>query len=110
MARLLTDDPNAQSKNRLVGIRLAALTIGLRASWTELFGDSDSAAIVLAMVVISSERLLRQELGPDLQTLATQIPPELLGSCNISSIATATGLNRETVRRKVGHLVVTGLI
>jgi DNA-binding IclR family transcriptional regulator len=38
------------------------------------------------------------------------MPLEELSSCNIHSIAAATGLNRETVRRKVEQLVKRGLL
>jgi DNA-binding IclR family transcriptional regulator len=33
------------------------------------------------------------------------MPPELLTRCNVSSIAAAIGLNRETARRKVQSLL-----
>lgn len=33
-----------------------------------------------------------------------------MGPCNISSIASATGLNRETTRRRIGELERAGLL
>jgi predicted transcriptional regulator len=110
MARLATDTETADARSRLIGIRLAALTLRLRGSWTELFGSSDTAAIALAIVAISAERMLRDKLEPELQTLATPMPSAAFGACNISAIAKATGLNRETARRKVDELVRSGLI
>ncbi len=48
------------------------------------------------MVGISSERLLRDELDPHLECLSVPLPIEALASCNINSIAIATGFNRES--------------
>jgi DNA-binding IclR family transcriptional regulator len=39
-----------------------------------------------------------------------QLPVEAFGICNVSSIAKATGLNRETARRKVDKLVRRGMV
>lgn len=93
-----------------MGIRLVTLTLRLRENWTRLVGYADTAAIALAIVAISAERLLRDELDPQLESLTVPMPKEALGSCNISSIAAATGFNRETARRKVDQLVEAGLI
>src|SRR5207244_12762206 len=60
--------------------------------------------------VISAEKLLREELDPELQTLARRLPQDRLGRVNFSSIAAATAINRETVRRKVNDLQKAGLV
>lgn len=100
----------AEVKNRLIGIRLAMLTLRMRDNWIKLFGDHQTALIALAIVVIMSERLMRSELDPELETLAVPMPTADLAKCNLSSIAAATGLNRETIRRKVDQLVRRGLV
>ena len=110
MARLVTNEANARSKSRLVGIRLATLTLRLRGSWSQLFGDADTAAIALAIVAIVSERLLREQLAREQESLTVAMPDAALGACNISSIAAATGMNRETTRRKVNQLTRDGLL
>jgi hypothetical protein len=110
MPRLTTNNDFADAKSRLVGIRLASLTLRLRGSWTELFGSSDAAAIALAIVAIGSERMLRETLDPELESLAVQMPADAFGVCNISSISKATGINRETTRRKVDELVGRGVV
>ena len=56
------------------------------------------------------ERLLRTELGPEYESLDKPMPMTDLSRCNINSIASATGLNRETARRKVNQLVESGLL
>ena len=108
--RLVTKNEVAEAKSRLIGIRLATLTLRLRGSWTELFGSPDTAAIALAVVAISSERMLREALDPELGSLSVQMPSDAFGICNISSIAKATGFNRETARRKVDEMVQHGLL
>jgi len=110
VAQLITDSDAAAAKSRLVGIRLATLTLRLRGSWTELFGSPDAAAIALAIVAIGAERMLRDNLTPTLTSLATPMPAEAFGECNISAIAKATGFNRETARRKVDELVQLGIV
>jgi len=108
--RLSTPAQQVGSKSRLAGIRLAVLTLRLRETWQRLFGDDDAALIALAVIVTVSDRLLRAEVDPELQSLDRPMPLDQLSTCNISSIANATGLNRETARRKVQQLVKTGLL
>ena len=110
MVRLSTPAERVTSKSRLVGIRLAVLTLRLRENWQRLFGDQDSTLIALAIVAIVSERLLRTELDPDFESLERPMPLAELSPCNINSIASATGLNRETTRRKVNQLIADGLL
>lgn len=102
----LTIDPQASTAmSRLTAIRLALLTSRAMEHWREGVGDNESAMILLAVVAITGERLTRTELPEDLRSVATQLPPGYAAGCNISSIAAATGLNRETTRRKVGALI-----
>ena len=110
MVRLVTDTEATVAKSRLVAIRIAMLTLRLRNNWVQMFGDMDTAAIVMAVVAIASERLMRAGLGSELETLAQPLPEGVLAHCNISSIAAATGLNRETTRRKVDQLIQKGLL
>lgn len=110
MIRLITDYEVAEAKSRLVGIRLATLTLRLRGSWTELFGSPDAAAMGVAIVAIGAERMLRDNLDPKLHSLKVPMAAEAFGECNISAIAKATGLNRETARRKVDELVLLGIV
>ena len=110
MLRITTPAEKAAAKNRLVGIRLAVLTLRLRENWRRLFGEQDSMLIALAIVAIVSERLLRTELDPEFESLDRAMPLTELSTCNINSIAIATGLNRETARRKINALVESGML
>lgn len=66
--------------------------------------------VLLAVVAITSERLIRSDLPMDLRSLDRPMPAERLARCSVSSIAAATGLNRETARRKVNELIGAGIL
>jgi DNA-binding MarR family transcriptional regulator len=102
-------EQTAQVKSRLAAIRLAMLTLRLMENWRERIKDYDTIMIVIAIGAITAERLTRTELH-ELENIARAVPADLLGTCNISSIAEATGLNRETTRRKVNKLEADGLV
>ena len=107
----LTLDPEALTANsRLTAIRLALLTSRSMENWRRDVGDNDSAMILLAVVAICGERLTRTELPEALRSVATSLPPGVAAGCNVSSIAAATGLNRETTRRKVNALIESGYL
>lgn len=107
----LTIDPKAAAAmSRLTAIRLALLTSRAMENWREGVGDNDSAMILLAVVAITGERLTRTELPELLRSVATPLPAGYAAGCNISSIAAATGLNRETTRRKVSALIERGYL
>jgi hypothetical protein len=107
----LTIDPQASAAmSRLTAIRLALLTSRAMENWREGVGDNDSAMILLAVVAITGERLTRTDLPEPLCSVATPLPLGYAAGCNISSIAAATGLNRETTRRKVGALIERGYL
>jgi hypothetical protein len=99
-----------EANSRLTAIRLALLTSRWMENWREGVGDNGSAMILLAVVAICGERLTRTDLPEALRTVATPLPPGFAAECNISSIAAATGLNRETTRRKVNALIEAGYL
>ena len=107
---LVVDPEATEANSRLTGIRLALLASRWMENWRRGIGDGDKAMILLAVVAITGERLTRVELDDELKMLETPLPAELRGECNISSIAAATGLNRETTRRKVNALVEAGYL
>lgn len=97
--------PQAGGESRLAGIQMAMLTLRCMEHYRNVAGDHDSALILLAVVAISSERLTRGGLEEGLRSLDAPLPPEQMGTCNVSSIAVATGFNRETARRHVNRLI-----
>lgn len=107
---IVVDEKQAAAKSRLVGIRMTLLTLRLIENWRRYVRDYDSVMILLAIAAVNGEKLTRTALEPELQDLRCPMPPERLSACNLSSIAAATGLNRETTRRKVNKLASAGLL
>lgn len=70
----------------------------------------DATLIVLATLAVTMEKMTRAEFQADVRDINCTIPPDQLTRCNISSLAAATGMNRETVRRKVAELVSAGVL
>ena len=108
--QLTIDTEASAAMSRLTAIRLALLTSRAMENWRAGVGDNESAMILLAVIAISGERLTRTELPEPLCSVATPLPPGYAAGCNISSIAAATGLNRETTRRKVSALIDRGYL
>jgi hypothetical protein len=108
--QLIVDNEQATANSRLTAIRLALLTSRCMENWRRHLGDGDKTMILLAVVAITGERLTRTGLKGELRSIFEPLPPGLLGECNISSIAAATGLNRETTRRKVNALAEAGIL
>lgn len=111
------DRKTAEVKSRLVHVSLLDLNLRLMENWRTvqiaLMGtvlDYETTMILMAIIVISAEKLLRAELDPELQSLAQRLPQGLISRVNFSSIAAATAINRETVRRKVNDLQGAGLV
>jgi hypothetical protein len=108
---LMIDKAGADANSRLAAIRLAMLTLRCMENWRKHVADYDSAMILIAIVAICAERLTRaKKLDPAVRSLKNPISPRLLAPCNVSSIAAATGLNRETARRKVNELIEAGFV
>ena len=114
---LIVDEASAEAKSRMALISLSKLILKLMENWRrgliELTGhppDYEATMILSAIVVIAGDRLTRMQVEREFQNLANVLPAGTLGKCNISSISTATGLNRETVRRKVKRLEAMGLV
>lgn len=107
---LVIDSAAADANSRLTGIRLAVLTTRLMDLWRRGERDSDTTMILVAIAAITAERFTRGGLSEDQKSLDWVMPPERLAPCNVSSIAAATGLNRETARRRVNALVKSGAL
>lgn len=97
--------PDAGGQSRLAGIELAQLTLRCMDKWRRFVGDMNSASVLLAVVAITAEKLTRGSLDDSFHRLEDPLPREELTVCNISSIAAATGFNRETTRRYVNQLI-----
>ena len=109
MAVSVVED-RSEANSRLTAIRLTMLTMRWMEKWRRNVRDYDSAMILVAVVAITAERLTRTSLEDELKRLSEPMPAEKLAPCNVSSIAAATGINRETTRRKVDALIRSGFL
>lgn len=110
MAAIILGEEQAVANSRPTAIRLVDLTLRSMETWRRRVGDYDSAMVMLAVVAVTAGRLLRSDLPPALRNMANPVPEEYLVKCSFSSIAAATGLNRETTRRKVAQLIERGFL
>lgn len=107
---LVTDERQLERKSRIAGLRLVLLTLRLMENWKHDVDDYDRAMILVAVAAITAERLLRAESASSHAAMSDPLPAGMIARCNVSSIASATGLNRETTRRKVGSLIALNLL
>ncbi len=98
-------------KGRVVGLRMALMTLRIMEHWRLHLGVGyEEAMIVLATAAITMEKFTRSEFEPELENIRNAVPSAQLARCNVASIAVAVGLNRETARRKVKRLVENGML
>ena len=107
---LVINEDQAAAKSRLTAYRLISMRLRLMALWREVTGGHEESLILMAVVAITGDRLIHNEMSPELRNMANPVPRTLLGRCNISSIAAATGLNRETARRAINRLIDRGVL
>lgn len=100
----------ARSKNRLVATRLTLLTLRYMENWSRISTDYDEAMICVAVAAITTERLTRSKLTEEEANLEIPLPRKLYAKCSVQAVAAATGLKRETARRKINNLVERGLL
>lgn len=107
---LAINEEEASAKSRLVAYRLISMRLRLLTLWREVTGGHEESLILMAIIAITGDRLVRSDVSPELRNMAHPVPRPLLGKCNISSIASATGLNRETARRAINRLIDRGIL
>ena len=100
----------ARSKNRLIATRLTLLTLRSMENWSRVARDYDEAMIAVAVAAITTERMTRGKPTDEQMSLEHPLPRELYAKCSVQAVAQATGLNRETARRKINSLVERGLL
>lgn len=108
--RIAIDKEQAVAKSRTAAQRLISMRLRLLALWREVAGGDDEALILMAVIAITGDRLAAQNSSSGFEDMAMPVPRKMLGKCNISSIAEATGLNRETARRAVHKLIERGVL
>jgi len=106
--QLMVDEAEAGANSRLTAIRSAILLTRSMEVWRRGRMDPETVLIILAVIAITSEKFTRAGLDEDRRALDVYLPLEQLQACNVASIAAATGLNRETTRRRVEALIKKG--
>jgi hypothetical protein len=108
---LTVDEQMAQANSRVSAVRLSMFTLRTMENWRVVVDDCEKALVLVAVTAISGERFARDEdFKDDLRDLRNVFPQELLRQCNVSSVAAATGFNRETTRRKINELIDAGIL
>lgn len=108
--QLTIDEEQADASSRVTAIRSAIMLMRSLEVWRQDRLDLPSVFIILAVIAITSEKLMRSDIDPKYRSLSVYLPLEQLQRCNIASVAAATGLNRETVRRRVQDLIDAGTL
>lgn len=108
--RIAIDDAQATTKSRIAAHRLIGMRLRLLALWRQVTGGHDESLVLMAVIAITGDRLAAQDASADFTDMANSVPRRLLGRCNVSSIAEATGLNRETARRVIQKLIKRGIL
>lgn len=108
--RLVIHESNARAQSRLAAHRLISMRLRLLEFWRGVTGGHNESLVIMAVIAITGDRLNQRDLPPKLRDMAHAVPVTLLGLCNLSSIAAATGLQRETARRVVNRLIERGVL
>lgn len=105
------DEDRAGAQLRKIGLQLAISGLRIVEEYRRVYGDdNDRVMIILAVVASTLERALRNDETGEIADLRQIIPDELVSPCNVASISIATGLPRETARRKVNALIAEDIL
>jgi hypothetical protein len=110
--RLTVDQHAAQDEGRTAALHTAVAVLRLIEGYQEFLGpDLDRLMIVLAVGAITAERPVKAADAPDyFSRFGTPLPSAEMTRCTALSIAAATGLPRETARRKTMALIHDGVL
>lgn len=97
-------------RGRTALFRSSSLTLRSMEYWRKILPDYETMAVLLAIIAIGVSNIAKDEDKSDLRDLDRPLSNDELQKCNAASIAAATNLNRETVRRKVLKLIEMGLV
>lgn len=96
---------------RPIAFGLVELLFDLTFFIRELYGDDLDCALIMICANEATMRPFMEKTGAGDPVLGVRAPPEAIrGSISRRMIAEKTGIARETVRRKVAHLIDIGLL
>ncbi len=112
MTRYIVDQQAVRDESRAVALDTAVAMLRLVEGYQEMFGtDVDRLMIMLAVGAITGERPVRGADAPDhVVRFGIPIPSSDMTRCTALAVAAATGLPRETARRKIQQMINDGLL
>jgi hypothetical protein len=106
--KILVNEDIRTGQSRVTFVRLLSLQLRLMELWREAAGGHQEALVQMAVGAINGDRMTRGAHEERFRSIENALPRSLMTKCNLSSIASATGLNRETVRRVINRLIEAG--
>ena len=98
-------------KSRVFMYQMAEMLCRILPAYNDYFqGDMAKFLLVNALAAANVQRLMTSPLSGDYEDIETRIPAELQVPANALSLAEATGMPRETVRRKLKELLAGGML
>ncbi len=103
--------PEFSEKSRVFMYEMSELFCKILPRFSELMDNDLSKLLILQAVGAANvQRLMASSQRGPYESIDVRIPPELQVPSNALSIADATGLPRETVRRKLKELLASGFV
>lgn len=108
---LAIDQAILQEEFRLVSYLVVGDMLETNRIWREYLGlDNDDLMVLLNIALANVQRFMRDRVGRDPFLANVGIPQDAIVPISRRAIARATGLPRETVRRRVDRLIAEGLV
>lgn len=100
-----------QQEFRLVSYMVVTDMLETNRIWrTALRLDNDDLMVLLNIALANVQRFMRDRAGRDPFLANVGVPQDVIVPISRRAIARATGLPRETVRRRVDRLIAEGLV
>lgn len=98
-------------KSRVFMYQMSEMLCRILPVYNDFFnGDMAKFLLVNALAAANVQRLMSSPLRQDYEDIETRVPAELQVPANALSLAEATGMPRETVRRKLKELLASGML
>ncbi len=112
MTRFTVDPDAVRNESRLVTLEVGISMLRLIGIYQEVFGpDPNRLMIVIAVGAITTERPVRDPNAPEhFARFGVPIPSADMARCTALAVSAATGLPRETTRRKIRQMIDDGLL
>ncbi|MBI1181063.1 MAG: hypothetical protein GC201_10930 [Alphaproteobacteria bacterium] len=100
-----------EAKSRVFMYEFCELLCKVLPGYGQMFrGDLAKVFILLALAAANVQRLMASQQRGAFEAMKERVPGELQTPVNALSVAEATGLPRETVRRKLKEMITSGAV